>query len=184
MEYCCQHWAVARLPWRHLCLWGLGPAGNQGALSPHFLENFGVSVILFCISPALDASPTTSEGSVKGWETPNSSNKPMQHLGEPHMHLQQGFGASSRDLPCAASPRGQCQPGGDTAGAGHYLQSCAVPRAFALADNIQIPISKIRPRAQPCPRLEGKGSKVWGVFWSPKPWEGGQGGSDGAREEI
>ncbi|XP_058714291.1 junctional sarcoplasmic reticulum protein 1-like [Poecile atricapillus] len=31
-------------------------------------------------SPALNTSPTTSEGSVEGWETPSSSNKPKQHL--------------------------------------------------------------------------------------------------------
>lgn len=89
---------------------------------------------------------------MEGWETPSSSNKSMQHLGELHVHLQQVFGASRGPALCSlrpVAPKGQCQRGGDTAGAGHYLQSCAVPRALGLADNIQIPISKIS--AQLCP---------------------------------
>lgn len=171
MEYCCQHGAVARLPWGRLCFWGLGCAGDQGALSPRLLENFGVSVIVSSTSPAPNTSPTTSEGRVEGWETPSTSNKPEQHLGELHLHPP-GSGGPALCGPRAATPKGQCQRGGDTAGAGHHLQSCAVPRALGWADNIQIPVSKTRPRAQPCPgwrmgaALESQALGMWsGRFW-------------------
>lgn len=95
-------WPVTALPWGHLCLWGSGCAGNQGALSPHFLENFGVSVILSSTSPAF---PTTSKERVEGWETPSASNKPVQLLGELHTQLQQVFGAGSGG-PALCSPGG------------------------------------------------------------------------------
>ena len=60
------------------------------------------------------------------------------------------------------------------------------PGDLGLADNIQIPIFKIRSRAQPCLRegLEDKYFKGWKDVFNSQAFGTQSGGSGGTRDEI